>query len=230
MALHVFEKPATYPKTRGVDPSFPWFVRVGYFWLLAATAMIAASNLYAWQSGFPLPHAFIGAYRHAITVGFITTMMLGLGHRMLPAFVGVNLYRIGWMRASFVLIVLGNLLRVTFELATLSGRPWTLRVMGSSGFLELAAIGLFAANIVASFLEKPVYVFAPEQINPATRVRWLLEVFEPARGILERAGLQQLEELGPTATLEIAATDQGVSLSDLVERLRAEIAAARRNS
>lgn len=228
--IHVFEKPVTYAKTRGVDPTFPWFVRLAYFWLLIATALMAAGDLYAWHAGQLLPHSFTGAYRHALTVGFITTMMLGLGHRMLPAFVGVNLYRIGWMRVSFGLIALGNLLRVTLELATLSGRPWTFLIMGCSGFLELGAIGLFAANIVASFLEKPVYVFAPEQINPATRVRWLLEVFAPARAILEAAGVRRVDDLGPTATLEMVAADQGLSLPDLMEKLRAEVAAARGKS
>jgi uncharacterized protein involved in response to NO len=95
IALGVFARPAKPAKTLGVSPSFPAFVRGAYVWLLIAAAL----GVYAAQAD---AHGGIwGASRHALTVGFLSTMVFAIGQRVLPAFCGMRvLYSKGLMWAS----------------------------------------------------------------------------------------------------------------------------------
>ncbi len=61
------------------------FIRAGYAWFAAAMLMLVllpVYNFFVYQpltgAGIPFSHAFFGAYRHALTVGFITMMILGV--------------------------------------------------------------------------------------------------------------------------------------------------------
>src|SRR5208282_1033716 len=38
-ALHLARKPLTAAKTQGIDPSFTWFTRIAYLWLIVAGSM-----------------------------------------------------------------------------------------------------------------------------------------------------------------------------------------------
>jgi hypothetical protein len=95
IALGVFERPQKPAKTLGVSPSFPAFVRGAYVWLLVAAAL----GVYASQAD---AHGGIwGASRHALTVGFLSTMVFAIGQRLLPAFCGMRvLFSKGLMWAS----------------------------------------------------------------------------------------------------------------------------------
>src|ERR1019366_7637190 len=110
IALGVFARPAKPAKTLGVSPSFPAFVRGAYVWLLIAAAL----GVYAAQAD---AHGGIwGASRHALTVGFLPTMVFAIGQRVLPAFCGMRLlYSKGLMWASLAILNLGCLLRVASE-------------------------------------------------------------------------------------------------------------------
>jgi hypothetical protein len=67
-ALRMFEPPQQEAKTRGVHPSFPFFVRMAYGWLLVAALLGVAAALWDSSGGI------WGASRHALTVGFIVTV------------------------------------------------------------------------------------------------------------------------------------------------------------
>jgi hypothetical protein len=85
VALHIFGRPRKPAKTLGVSPSFPLFVRGAYVWLLIAAAL----GVYAARAD---THGGIwGASRHALTVGFLSTMVFAIGQRVLPAFCGMRL-------------------------------------------------------------------------------------------------------------------------------------------
>ena len=99
------------------------------------------------SSGLEIPHAIHGAARHAFTVGFLVTLVLGMGQRLLPI-LGHTL--LAWPRLVtpiFTLIAAGNLLRVASEVATVWWDPAFL-VMPFSAGLEFVALSLFAANAV----------------------------------------------------------------------------------
>jgi hypothetical protein len=84
-ALRLFEPRERPAKVKGVHPSYPAFVRLAYVW-----AAIAAT-LGIWGSFAADPNRIAGASRHALTVGFLATMVSAVGQRVLPAFSGMRL-------------------------------------------------------------------------------------------------------------------------------------------
>jgi hypothetical protein len=128
------------------------------------------------------------------------------------------------MRATFWLLAIGNATRVTFQLATGTSAPWAYLVMGTSGVMELAAVGLFGLGIWKTLCRRQQVLHTPEQITPKTHLRWLLENFPVAREELIRAGLHHLKEVSfvpPFVTLEQAARIHGVDAEAIANRLRA---------
>ncbi len=138
--------PTTGEREPGIDRGYEKFLRLGYAWLLISAAMLATFSVLA-IGGTSMDHAFVGAYRHAITVGFITTVMVGMAGRIVPVFRGVPLYSTRLRDASYWLLAAGNLMRVLFQsLSGLYGPAW-LKIAGVSGVLELTALVLFGVNL-----------------------------------------------------------------------------------
>lgn len=148
--LRMFE-PAKQPaKTRGVHPTFPYFVRAAYAWLLIA------AGLSAWAGFAPGDTTGIwGASRHALTVGFIAAMVFSVGQRVLPAFSGMrHLYSPHLMFVSLALLNVGCTLRVASEVLAYqeylhSAWSW----LPVSAVIELSAVTVFAINMAASFAQ-----------------------------------------------------------------------------
>jgi uncharacterized protein involved in response to NO len=130
----------------GLDRRYEKFLRLGYAWLLISGAMLAAFSVLA-LLGRDMDHAFVGAYRHALTVGFITTIMVGMASRIIPVFRGVTLHSPLLLELTFWLLAIGNLIRVLFQSASGLYGPIWLRVAGASGVLELAGLLLFGYNL-----------------------------------------------------------------------------------
>jgi uncharacterized protein involved in response to NO len=143
IALRIFQRSQKPAKTLGVSAAFPYFVRGAYVWLLVAAAL----GVYAAQSD--TNGGIWGASRHALTVGFLATMVFAIGQRILPAFSGMRLlYSKKLMFASLAVLNLGCLLRVASEVpayeANLSA-AW--RILPVSAVTELTAVTLFAFNL-----------------------------------------------------------------------------------
>lgn len=130
----------------GIDRGYEKSLRLGYAWLAISGAMLASFSLLA-IAGREMDHAFVGAYRHALTVGFITTVMTGMASRIVPVFRGVPLYSTRLREWTFWLLAVGNVVRVVFQSLSAVGGPAWLRVAGISGVLELAALLLFGVNL-----------------------------------------------------------------------------------
>jgi hypothetical protein len=140
----VFEKARAEPKTRGVHPTFPLFVRIAYVWLMVAALVGVAASLWDVSGGI------WGASRHAFTVGFVSVMVFSIGQRVLPAFAGgVVLWSPRLMVWSLTLLVIGCLLRVSSEiLAYQQYAAWAWSVLPASAVIEMAAFTGFAANLL----------------------------------------------------------------------------------
>jgi hypothetical protein len=130
----------------GVDRGYEKFLRVGYAWLAIAALMLGSFSALA-LAGRDMDHALVGAYRHALTVGFITTIMVGMASRIVPVFRGVPLHSTRLRDWTFWLLVVGNAVRVVFQSLSASGDPRWLRIAAVSGMLEMAALALFAWNM-----------------------------------------------------------------------------------
>jgi hypothetical protein len=151
IAQSVFERPRKPAKTLGVSPSFPAFVRGAYVWLLIAAAL----GVYAAQAD---AHGGIwGASRHALTVGFLSTMVFAIGQRVLPAFCGMRLlYSKGLMWASLAILNLGCLLRVASEVPAYEANLRAVwRILPVSAVTELTAVTLFALNLGITLILPP---------------------------------------------------------------------------
>jgi uncharacterized protein involved in response to NO len=144
-ALGILGRP-TGEREPGVDRGYEKFLRVGYAWLGISAAMLFVFSLLV-LAGRDMDHALVGAYRHALTVGFITTVMVGMASRIVPVFRGVPLHSPLLREWTFRLLVTGNVVRVLFQSLSAGGNPAWLRVASLSGILEMAALVLFAWNL-----------------------------------------------------------------------------------
>src|SRR5262249_45733127 len=105
------------------------FLRVAYVWLFVSIGMLVL--LPAYQAGL-LPwlapasaaarigfsHAYYGAVRHAITVGFVSLMIIGVAAKVVPTLNGWNVRTLSPLWGPFLLINLGCALRVTTQTLT----------------------------------------------------------------------------------------------------------------
>lgn len=147
-ALHLIDHPHGEAKSLGIHPSFPYFVRIAYVWL------VIAGSMSVWAA-FGDHHGGIwGASRHALTVGFAATMVFSIGPRILPHFCGVTrLFSTRLMFASLLLLQVGCTLRVSSESLAYEGfSSFAWRVLPVSGMLELTAVLVFAVNIAATII------------------------------------------------------------------------------
>jgi uncharacterized protein involved in response to NO len=147
-ALHLVRKPHAPAKVQGIHPSFTWFIRIAYLWL------IAAGSMSIWAAHADLHGGIWGASRHALTVGFAATMVFSIGPRILPHFGGVHgIFSKRLMFLSLLFLQTGCLLRVSSEPLAYEGLlPFAWKVLPISGMLELSGVLLFAANLSLTFL------------------------------------------------------------------------------
>ncbi|MBX9880176.1 MAG: NnrS family protein [Candidatus Obscuribacterales bacterium] len=152
LALRIFEPAIDKAKTQGVHKTFPSFIRISYVWLLVS------SLLNIWAALQPESSGITGSARHAVTVGFLMTMVFSIGPRILPAFLGKKaLYSMGLMFLSLVLINIGCFLRVLSEISAYenyASSAWLL--LPISATLELTGVVIFAANMLVTFLKPPL--------------------------------------------------------------------------
>jgi hypothetical protein len=145
-ALNIFEPAQQPPQLHGVHPSFGFFIRICYVWLLAAPV------LSMWAATADRNGGIWGASRHALTVGFLAAMIFAIGPRILPAFAGGRrLFSPTLMFGACALLNLGCLLRVSSEIPAYEGfAQIAWRVLPYSAIAELIAVSLFALNLALS--------------------------------------------------------------------------------
>src|SRR6266498_5978499 len=161
------------------------FIRAAYIWFIVATAMLVFTPIYNFGiympvtgSHVPFSHAFFGAYRHALTVGFIMMMIVGVSSKVVPTLSGVDLRRANSLWPPFLLLNLGNLTRVSSQIAT-DFFPSAFSVMGFSGFIEVVGLTLWGYELFANMragkrLERGTSAVQRDdgrfQISPQTKV------------------------------------------------------------
>jgi len=152
-AIRVFEAAVNAPKTRGVHTSFPVFIRMAYVWLVVAGVLGVAASRWDTSGGI------WGASRHALTVGFVSIMILSVGQRVLPAFAGMRiLWSTQLMFLGGFLLTLGCATRVVCEVLAYQGyATWAWRVLPVSALVELSALTLFAINMMGTFILRPTH-------------------------------------------------------------------------
>ena len=150
-ALRLLERAQQAAKTKGVHSSFPIFIRLAYLWANVAAA------LGIWASAVPDAGGIWGASRHALTVGFLATMVFSIGQRVLPAFSGMRLlFSTKLMFISLLLLIGGCLLRVGSEILAYQGLAvWAWSWLPVSAITEMAGVSFFATNLLLTFMTAP---------------------------------------------------------------------------
>ncbi|HLI30948.1 MAG TPA: NnrS family protein, partial [Terriglobia bacterium] len=123
-ALRVLQPAVQPPKLAGVYRLYPQFIRLSYAWLLVGAALGVAADIWGKEAGLS------GASRHAVTVGFVATLIFALAPRLLPAFLrGRELYSGRLMAASLWTLSVGCLLRVSSEAIAYSAGGWAWHIL-----------------------------------------------------------------------------------------------------
>ncbi len=133
------------------------FLRAAYIWLLASLAMLVLMPIHQYvlipwlapgseAARLHFSHAYSGAIRHAITVGFISLMIVGVAARVVPVLNGVDSRRLSKLWAPFLLLNAGCILRVAGQTLT-DFAPWMFPVAGISGVLEVLGLALWGVHL-----------------------------------------------------------------------------------
>jgi hypothetical protein len=217
------------------------FIRAAYLWLIVAMAMLVFKPVYNFAiympitgSHSPFSHAFFGAYRHALTVGFIMMMIVGVSSKVVPTLAGVDVRATRSLWATFLLLNLGNLTRVVFQIAT-DFSPSAYRIMGVSGFIEVVALTLWGYELFANMragrkLENDLSwrkSFGQSvEITPKTTVGDVLACYPQSLDIFVRRGFTLLRNpvlrktMARAITIEQACRRERVDMNELLNELR----------
>jgi hypothetical protein len=124
------------------------FVRAAYGWLALSLAMLLLLPAWLALTGQRFSHAWHGATRHAITVGFVSLMILGMGAKVVATLNGRDPRTLPSLLGPFVLANVGCFLRVSTQSLT-DVEPAFFRVVGVSGTLEVAALAWWGAHVAS---------------------------------------------------------------------------------
>ena len=229
LGMRVFWKPAASPHS-DPNPYYRKFIVAAYAWLILAAGLLAFISVYE-ATVAPLPHELTGSYRHAITVGFITAMIMGVASRIVPVFRGVPLQGVGLLNAAFWMLNAGCAIRVLFQaVAGFLGGPFTL-ISSSSAYLEIPAIAFFSLVIWKTLDARVVTSPTTDEITLESRVGALIERRPELLAVFLRHGFAPLANpilrrtMGAVVSVQQACGLHGVDAEALLRDLRAAAAA-----
>lgn len=216
-ALGIFARRRTTIDIQGVDPSFGWFLSLGYGWLLVTAVLPFHADVFRLSA----------SSRHALAIGFVTPMIFGVAYRVLPIFNGVNLWSNQLMRISFWHLAFGTTLSLAMAFNAAYGATWTYLWSAAAGYAVFAALLMFALNLALTLRVQHEAYTAGQPVGPNTRVAELLEVYPWLRPVLIHNGLGGLaaRRHNPPrfVTIEFAARRHGIDPQPLLTALNDEI-------
>lgn len=198
---------------------------LAFGWLLAALLLMAGGALYEAIAAQALPHAYVGAMRHALTVGFMTTLILGVAQRLVPVLDRTVLAMPALAVPILALIGAGNLLRVGSQLATLA-TPLAYHVMPYSAFLEWSALLLFAISMMATMYHRDA-LLTRGRVTQRSSLAVLLAEYPWIEDRLRSGGTRYLERtrsVPPELTFGSFAASEGYNAAELIARINGWLA------
>jgi hypothetical protein len=135
-----------FRKAQRPDRSFK-FIRATYAWLLIAAVMLPLFPAYSTLTHQLFAHSWMGAYRHAFTVGFISMMILGVSSRVVPILAGIDSAKLTSLWGPFVLINVGNAARVSLQILTDWFPKSAYALVGFTGFVEVIALAWWGIHL-----------------------------------------------------------------------------------
>ncbi len=130
------------------EPDRSWkFIRAAYAWLLFAMAMLPFFMVYGVLKHQGFAHSYMGAHRHAFTVGFISLMILGVSARVVPILAGVDAKEVSALWGPFILLNVGCAGRVGLQILTDFLPRVAYPLVGLTGFVEVAALAWWGVEL-----------------------------------------------------------------------------------
>ena len=242
----------TSPPDRSVK-----FLRASMLWLHLSLLLLLLAPLYMlvllpqspWLSSsgahsaeIHFSHAYYGAIRHAITVGFISLMILAMAAKVVPTLNGVDLRLLRPLWLPFILVNLGCALRVSLQIAT-DFAAVAYPLVGISGVLEVSGIAIWGVHLwrimngwqpAAAPDAGPIHDISA---SPVPRITAddspgrVVERFPATLPVLLQHGLTPLAKpllrrtLGRSITIRTAAAMRGISLEAMLAALNQSIQA-----
>jgi hypothetical protein len=221
------------------------FLRAAYVWLGASLAMQVLLPVYqflvlplfaaggdAAAAGFS--HAYYGAVRHAVTVGFVSLMIVGVAAKVVPTLNGLDGRALSALWGPFVLLNLGCALRVSAQTLT-DFSAAAFPVAGVSGLLEVSGLAWWGLHLVAvmrsgAWLDQSSSTRLPpgEPIRATHRVGQVLDSYPRLLPTFLAFGFQPLanprvrQTLARRVTIGWACRFGGVDCQRLLEALNQE--------
>ena len=129
------------------------YLRVAYVWLFISLAMLVLLPVYQFgilvrfapgsaAASIGFSHAYYGAIRHAVTVGFVSLMIMGVSAKVAPTLAGIDVYKLNKLWLPLVLLNIGCALRVSTQILT-DYTAAVFPISGMSGLLELTALAIW---------------------------------------------------------------------------------------
>jgi len=207
------------------------FIRIAFLWLFVSFSMLMLLPIYQIISGIAFSHAYYGAIRHAITVGFISMMIVGMAAKVVPTLRGIGPEKLPALWLPFVLINLGCLLRVGFQIGT-DWHPTFFKLVGVSGMLEWTGLAIWASHLAAVMLGIGRYAQSdsnwgpiPERIGPDHRVAAVLHWHPELEPVFVEHGFDLIRNpvLRRTVARQVSLAQvcrmKGVDLNAFLEKL-----------
>lgn len=224
------------------------FIRAATAWLHVSMLMLVLAPLYMYAilpnagilsvSGqrsvdIGFSHAYGGAIRHAITVGFISLTILGMAAKVVPTLSGLDIRKLRGLWIPFALVNIGCFLRVFFQVAT-DFAEWAYPIVGMSGLLEVAGIGVWGVHLwrimAGSHPAHNESVSRPGQITADDKVGMIVDWYPETLPILLARGFRPLRNsvlrrtLARSVSLRTAARQHDIDESCLLDELNGTIA------
>jgi metal-sulfur cluster biosynthetic enzyme len=206
------------------------FIRSAYLWAIVGLAMGLAMPIYNIATHQNFSHNYLAAYRHALLSGFILLMIVGVSSKVTPILAGVDLRQTNPLWTAFVLLNLGNILRVIGQ-TLLDFTSFVGFLVAAAGFVQWAGIILWADdlwnNIAAGRrIAKEGIAEEITDITPQTKVATVLERYPQTLEVFLRYGFAPLanpvlrKTMARVVTIEQACRREGVDMEALLRDLR----------
>lgn len=131
--------------------------RLAVSWLLLSEVMLAFLPFYSLLSHLSFSHAYYGAIRHAVTVGFLSQMIFLMAPTLLMGLFAVKTFQ---NKLALFLLNVGCLARVSLQILT-DFYPAAHEFIFLSGLFELAATLIWGLPLLVFFRKMKEKVVSP---------------------------------------------------------------------
>ncbi len=233
--LRVFERSTKELHDVIMDRSYAKTIRTAYIWLIVSTIILLVIPFLG--HGTHVQKLFHGSLNHALTVGFITMIIIGYASKMVPTFKGIDMHSLKLSNITFVLLNIGCFIRVFSQILVgiSEGKSVFYVAVGTSGWFELAALGIFGYNLWKTMdttiqESKPSLPKKLTKVTKDTKVFDIVDQYPETLQIFLDFGFAQMANpvmrntMGRVASIEMATKMHNVDLDKFLNALNNKIA------